>query len=127
MATRLVIEGTHDRCFMHPFGETRQMLANFYAGNVGRNRLEFAANFFGSIRLEIDHILSGRSTQKEQQNHIFGFSRLNKTEFFGFEQLRKPETAQSRKRTRFEGFTTGEAVTTAAFASQHGDHVVALR
>jgi hypothetical protein len=57
--------------FIHASRNLGKGLANLDTGNIGRDRLEFAPDFRGSVWLEVEHVLMGRTTT--QENVDYGF------------------------------------------------------
>ncbi len=78
---------------MHPARHARQVLADLNAGHGGGNRPKLASDFYGSIGLQIDHILSGGTAEQIQDDNIFSPAPAV-GDFFRLQKLRQPEAAQ---------------------------------
>ena len=65
-------QATNERPFVTPLRAFRQMFTKMDTGCLGRNRLEFATNFFRSIGFQIETVLLCQATGKKNKDNSFG-------------------------------------------------------
>src|ERR1700722_11925232 len=97
-----MVQGPQKRTLVHYLGNFRKVFADYYARSFRVDRLEFAADFFGSIRLEIPHIDGGWPASKPHQDDPFslGFARSDSLRF-ETQNIRQPQ-AECPRRPKFE-------------------------
>jgi hypothetical protein len=85
--------GPDDRVLVGAFGEERKVFANLETGNVGGDGFELAADFARRIRLQIKHVLVGRTPR--QEDHDDGLVRFSDTgRRFRSKQFRQSQATQ---------------------------------
>ena len=88
--------GTDDGDFVHVAGNARQQLADMNSGDSGLRRPEFAPDFFGSVDLDVIHVLVRRAATQVNHDH-----RLVATPDSGIrfrlQQLRKRHPCQPQR------------------------------
>src|SRR5882672_2677893 len=95
--------GPDDRELVHDLRHAREELADLDAGDVGPDGPQLAADFGGRVRLQVPHVLVGRTARQEDHDDGFVRGTLRAGLFLGAEDLGKGEPAQGESADAQEG------------------------
>src|SRR5262245_12479354 len=124
VASRLVVDASHDRDLVHPSSQAGKVLADLDTRDAGGGGFELAADLSRGVRLEVHHVLAGRSTHEEQNDNVLGPGRssVRATASFRTQQVRQAKAAQGRHGPCLQALAPGDAVTATAWSAEHGQH-----
>ena len=118
VASRFVVDRADDGRLVHPPRRPRHEFANLHARDVRANGLELASDLLRRIRLQIIHVLRGRSAQQIHEDYALGLARPDVLILLEREQARQVEgAAQERQGARLESFAASHAITQTAPAA----------
>jgi hypothetical protein len=82
-------DGADEDALVGDSGDLRERLANLDASDLGRDRLELAADLLRGVGLEVPHILVGRPAAEEDVDDRFVRGTRDAARLFGAQDISK--------------------------------------
>ena len=105
MIRRLMMHTAHDCQVLYLLPHPRQMLGNRNAGNPGRDRVEFTADFTPRRRLHVERIEVAHTTPAEHHDHAAGTSETTTARGRGCQRQRRQLRRRQTRHTELQKIT----------------------